>query len=213
VPVVIHRAGKVVLPTHWRRCKAYRTYRAAIAQPATFRGIIERLESQLQTSAGRTYLAADFAPSAHFARKFVHTLALSLDQNPSLAKRALKILVQIYTDAPPPRGRKTVQSVTIDEAERIQVMRKAWAEVVIPLWKHTWPDRRSFLKALEGAATFSVMEWSESRRSDMRTILARSHARPVHVINQLTAWSLMIPVRRVREGAKPGQDRDELFSA
>lgn len=202
-----------MLPTHWRRSKAYRAYRTAIAQPTTFRGIIEHLEHQLQTPAGRTYLAADFSPSAHFAKKFVHALALSVEKNPTLADRALKILIQIYTDAPPSRGRKPAQTLSVDEAERIQEMRKAWGDVVLPLWKSTWPDRRSFLRALQGAATFQVFEWSEPHKTEMRAILTRPSCRPVHIINQMTAWALRIPVRRVREGARPGQDLDEVFSA
>lgn len=211
---MIRRAVPVILPTHWRRSKAYQSYRAALAQPTTFRGIIEHLEAQLRTPLGQVYLAADFMPQARFAQKFVRTLALSASQNPTLAKRAAKVLLQIFTQAQPQRGRKpVVQPLTRGEADRIQAMRAAWGEVVQPLWGAVWPDRRQFLKALEGASAMSTFQWSESHRSEMRAMLARTHVRPSHVVNQLTAWSLMMPVRRVRSGARPDPDRDELFSA
>lgn len=210
---MVHRPVSVILPKHWRRGKAYHAYRAALAQPTTFRGIIEHLEAQLRTPVGRAYLASDFEPSARFAKRFVRSLALSTLQNPTLAKRAAKVLLQIFTHAQPQRGRKpVVQALTVGEAERIQAMRQTWATIVRPLWTALWPDRRQFLKALEGASTFSTFQWAEMHRSEMRDLLARPHVRPSHVVNQMTAWCLLLPVRRVRAGARV-EDRDEVFSA
>lgn len=214
MPTILQRNVPVVLPKYFRRTRAYRIYHAQIAQATTFKDIIERLEAQLQSPTGRIFLAADFDPQAHYAQKFLRTTALSAQKNPDMAKRALKILTHLWTDTADQRGRRaTVQSLTQSEAARIIEVRQAWARIVGPIWKAVWPDKRALLKALEASASlFPGYTWTDAHASQLRALLGRPTMRPVYLVVQLTAWTLRMPIRRVRSARPDGDYDDDVIS-
>lgn len=198
--VVFKRKVPLVLPVHWRKTREYRQFRAAIDRATTFRDVVELLETALR--AGPPSIAADFAPTQEYARRFVNTIALyrargSGTAQRQLADRAVRLLASLLTGSSGHTGRKRTDAPTEAEKAIIRRTKREWADILKPLWTAAGQDRRRLVRAIELASS-TKFPWTEAHRFELRKMLNRRQIRPSDVVQQLTAWQLGIAVRRVR---------------
>lgn len=86
-----------------------------------------------------------------------------------------------------------------------------WEAVVRPLWRAAVDDRSRLPRLLQEAAGARFL-WSAAHAQELRGLLARRRLRPSDLANQLAAWELALPVRRVRLARRPHRPADTIYA-
>ena len=200
------RAGSVRVRPGFRRSRAYRTYRAQVAEARTYEQLLALLERLAATPAPalRAGAVLDFAPGVAYARQFVNSTAAfrvypPTDPRRHLAERAWKALGALASAAGVhPGGRPSVAPLTAAQHAHIRERRAAWVQVVRPIWTASGVDPTNRVRGLLQASR-DRLPAARAYHDALTTLIRREKCRPVDVANQLTAWELALPVRRVRE--------------
>lgn len=197
-----------------RDTDAYRRYRKRIDGATSYGDLLARLTAALQAK-DRDKIAADFAPSESYARKFLATTALYLSRPRASAEhkqalRATKLLSELLWSGALRPGRPRSPEIDPMLTARGLAAVDFWLGLVRPLWHAAGESRGTLARAI-GLAVADRFTWTAAHERDTAKMLARRSCRPSTVAIQLAAWELDLSVRQVRQCRR--RDADEVMHA
>ena len=191
---ILHGGIPVSLPAHWRQSAAYRRYRAGLANAKTFQAAVEYLGLVLVNPEWRLFAAADFAPQARYAQKFLNTAALyrrGSEDEQFTAIKAQQVLTRLLIATAGGHPREPVMDAKLRQAAESV---RGWTTAV----RVHWPDADDVIRHLA-----RVAPWTVGRRRSIRALMAHKSRRPVHLAHQLAAWELGVSIRAIRQASRP----------